>query len=198
MERRSPLVHVQALEASGRRAQRDSGDDMRLALRSRMARGALGLFFLAGIGWFVALVDRSAGAALDRAPAHTIASIGTALVLTPLLVACIVPLLDACLALLFASDSAGRWTRIMVEAAAGLVFALCAAAMTAALWPGVAVLCLAAAVGFVVGLRHWRPVAQTAREPRGVPLLVLLDELPWSSGGAAPLAVPLPSEGEAA
>ena len=172
---------------------------MRLALRSRMARGALGLFFLAGIGWFVALVDRSAGAALDRAPAHTIASIGTALVLTPLLVACIVPLLDACLALLFASDSAGRWTRIMVEAAAGLVFALCAAAMTAALWPGVAVLCLAAAVGFVVGLRHWRHRSPRPRaSPRGVPLLVLLDELPWSSGGAAPLAVPLPSEGEAA
>jgi hypothetical protein len=170
-----------------------------VALRSGPARAGLVLLLLPGAAWFVALALSAASIALGFRPAHGFANALAAVLLTPVLTACAVPLLDASLALALGRDGVERWSRITVEAGAALIFACLASVISAALWPGAAVLALATALGLVAGVLRWQPGELPARDAAGLPLLLLLlDEPSGASTAARPVAQPVPSESEAA
>jgi hypothetical protein len=171
----------------------------RAAFLSGPVRAVLAIPLLGGAAWFGALALQSGAVALGITPAHSFANALAAVLLTPAVAACAVPLLDAFLAVLLGKDGAERWSRIMIEAAAALIFACLASVISAALWPGVAVLALATALGLFAGFLRWRPDELPAREPAALPLLLLLfDERPRTSAGAHAAAAQVPSEGEAA
>ena len=125
----------------------------RLVCRHRLAGGAIALGF---------------------APAHGFARAVAALILTPAAAAFTVPLIDACLALALGKDRPGLWTRIMATASAAAIVACFATVLNARLWPGIAVLALIATVGYLRGVRRWRPELQLAERPASVPLVLLL------------------------
>jgi hypothetical protein len=168
-------------------------------LRSGRARAGLALLLLPGAAWFVALASYSGSIALGFTPAHGFANALATVLLTPALAACALPFLDACLALSFGRDGAARWSRIMIEAAAGLIVACFATVISPALWPGVAFLALATALGFVAGLLRWRPSEVVPSEPAGLPLLLLLlDEPAARSTATRPVVTVVASESDAA
>ena len=109
------------------------------------ARFGWSLFFFAGATWFVVLVVRLAAVALGIRTAADLSGVLAAVVLVPAMAACVAPLLEAGVALLRGSRSAGRWSRIMAEAGAALVFASLASAYEPALWPGLVFLAVATA-----------------------------------------------------
>lgn len=153
--------------------------------------------FLGGAAWFAALAGYSGGIALGFVGAHGFGIFLATVVLTPAVLGCAVALLDGGFALLRRRDGAGRWTRILVEAAAALVFAAFATVISVALWPGVAALALLVMLAFVGGLLRWRPAEVPT--PAGVPrLLLLLDEGSAPSGAPRPVIQQQRSEDEAA
>lgn len=171
----------------------------RAVLCRRAARAYLALPLLAGAAWFVRLALHSGAVALGVTPAHGFANTLAAILLTPALGLCVMPLLDASLALLCGRDTAERWCRIMVEAGAALIIAACATVTSAALWPGVTGLSLVTALGFVAGFLRWHPAELVAREPSGLPLLlILLDDRPEHSSASSAPAAQVPSESQAA
>ena len=170
-----------------------------VTLRSGPARAGLALLLLPGAAWFVALALYSGRIALGSAPAHGFANALAAFLLTPALAACALPFLDACLALSIGRAGAARWTRIMIEAAAGLIFTCFATVISPALWPGVAFLALATALGFVAGFLRWRPGEVVPSEPAGLPLLLLLlDEPAATSTATRPVVTAVAPESDAA
>ena len=196
MEPQSPLLHPQGRETFPRAA---ISEGARVTLRWWPARAGLTVLFLAGAAWFVALASYSGSVALGVTPAHGSANALAAVLLTPAVAVCAWPLLDACFALVRGPDGAERWTRIGIEAGAALIFACLATVISAALWPGVAVLVLATALGFVAGFLRWQPAKLPGRGHAGLPLLLLLiEEQPPTSSATHPVAAPVPSEGEAA
>ena len=170
-----------------------------VTLRSGPARAGLALLLLPGAAWFVALALSSGGVALGFTPAHGFANGLAAVLLTPALAACALPFLDACLALSFGRNGAARWSRIMIEAAAGLIFACFATVISPAFWPGVAFLALATALGFVAGFLRWRPGEVAPNKPAGLPLLLLLlDEPAATSTATHPVVTAVAPESDAA
>ena len=163
------------------------------------ARFGLSVFLLAGATWFVVLLVRLATVALGIRSAADLSGVLVAVVLVPATAACVAPLLEAGVALLRDRRSAGRWSRIMAEAGAALVFASLASAYDPVLWPGVGPLAVAAVLGFVVGLRRWRP-ATLAADQEAAPslLLLLLDDSSDARRTPQPVAKPVTSESEAA
>ena len=163
------------------------------------ARFGWSLFFFAGATWFVALVVRLAAVALGIRTAADLSGVLAAVLLVPAMAACVAPLFEAGVALLRGSRSAGRWSRIMAEAGAALVFASLASAYEPALWPGLVFLAVATVLGLVVGLLRWRP-AELGAHPEATPplLLLLLDDSADARRSPQPVAMPVTSDGEAA
>ena len=141
---------------------------------SRALRACLAIVLLGGAVWLSVLAILCGAVAVGRLPAGGLTNALAALLLTPALALCTVPLLEAAVALLLGKASPGRWYRIMVEAGAALVFVLFATTISTALWPAVAVLALATIQGFAIGFLHWQPSAPRTHEPVGVPLVLLL------------------------
>ncbi len=163
------------------------------------ARLGLSLFLLAGATWFGVVAVRLAAVALGFRSAADFSGVLAAVVLAPVSAACVAPLLEAGVALLRGRRSAGRWSRIMTEAGAALVFASLAGIYDPALWPGVGFLGVATVLGFAVGLLRWRPVALAASQEAAPPLLLLLlDDSPDARRSPKEVARPVTTEGEAA
>jgi hypothetical protein len=163
------------------------------------ARFAWSVICFAGATWFVVVVVRLAAVGLGMRSPTRLSGVLAAVVLVPAMAACVAPLIEAGLALLRGSHGAGRWSRIMAEAGAGLVFASSASVYDPTLWPGLVFLAVATALGFVLGLRRWRPAALAASQEAAPPLLVvLLDEPPDPRRTPQPVAKPVTSESEAA
>lgn len=139
-----------------------------------VGRACLLMVSLGGAVWFAAIAWREGAIALGFAPAHGFARAVAALILTPAAAAFTVPLIDACLALALGKDRPGLWTRIMATASAAAIVACFATVLNARLWPGIAVLALIATVGYLRGVRRWRPELQLAERPASVPLVLLL------------------------
>jgi hypothetical protein len=197
VEQQSPFVNSsegrRTLGRLGAAVARGAG----VTLRSGPARAGLALLLLPGVAWFVALTISAASIALGLRPGHGFANALAAVLLTPVLAACVVPLLDASLALLLGRDGPERWSRIMAEAGAALTFACFATVISAALWPGVAFLALATALGCIAGVLRWQPSERPTDDATRVPLLLLLLEEP-SGIAARRLVAPVSSESKAA
>jgi len=154
---------------------------------------------LTGAAWIVTVAGYWGSAILGltepRGFAHTVAAV----LLTPAVLACAVPLLDGATALLGRRSGAGRWSRVFVEAVAALVFAGFATVISAALWPAVAALALAAGLGFGAGFRRWQLAEPAAQQPAWLPrFLLLLDDEPRPRSAPRPVVRHAPSEEEAA
>ena len=89
----------------------------------------------------------------------------------------------------------------MAAACAASIVACFATVLNARLWPGIAVLAVVAIVGYLRGVRRWRPDLEIAERPATVPLLLLFldDDTPQRHEAlerydVRPLARPEPSE----
>lgn len=185
--------------AAGKALSRTSGAAARraeLTLRGGRVRVVLAVMLFASATWLVGLAGYFASVALGLNPVQQSSQTVAAVLVTPAVLACAVPLLDGALALAGRRDGAGRWTRIFVEAAAALIFAAFATLLTAVFWPGVAALALAAALGFVGGFLRWQPAELPA--PTGVPLVLLLDERPGAGRAPRPVSRDMWFDDEAA
>ena len=168
---------------------------------ARVGRACLVALSLGGALWFAAIAWREGAIALGFAPAHGFARAVAALILAPAAAAFAVPLVDAVLALASGRDRPGSWSRIMAAACAASIVACFATVLNARLWPGIAVLAVVAIVGYLRGVRRWRPDLEIAERPATVPLLLLFldDDTPRRHEAlerydVRPLARPEPSE----
>jgi hypothetical protein len=168
------------------------------APRSLVARLGLTLLTLAGAAWLTLVAARAGAIAVGLTPAHGFTRGLAAFMLAPAAAAFAAPLVDASVALLRGRHRSATWTRIMTEALGALILACCATVLSVALWPGVAALALAAALGYLFGFRSWHPQRLVAVRPASLPLLLLFDEPTRTPAAARVIAQPLPAERRAA
>ncbi len=190
-------------EGRGGRARRFAGGLAR-ALSGRARRGwtvraVLAVVALGGAAWFATIAVRAGAVALGLTPAHGFARALAAIILAPAAAAFAAPLLDAYLALALGRWRPATWSRIMAEASAALIVACLATVLDARLWPGIAVLALVAALGFLFGFRHWQPRSLVDDRPARPPVvLLLLDDAQAEGRSADTIVLPVPSERKAA
>ncbi len=154
------------------------------------ARLALGAPLLGGALWYARLALQAGAPALGLTPAHTVAQTIAAIILTPACVAFAAALADGAWTLLRGQGSAGTWSRVMAEALAGLVLGAFVGVLQPAVWPGLAALGIAAALGLTFGFVHWQPQAATGEVPDFVPFWLLLFDEPRAQAAARPAATP--------
>ncbi len=146
--------------------------------RALATRLALALALLAGALWYARLAVQAGATALGVTPARTAAQAIAAILVVPACVAFAAALADGAQALLRAHGSPGTWSRVLAEALAGLVLGAFVGVLQPAVWPGLAALGLAAALGLTCGFARWRPQATAGDERPSVPLVLLLFDEP--------------------